>query len=45
MEWKKFVAVSRHGGCMFSIDEQAREYFLEKLEGAQAVRVIYRGPG
>jgi len=30
---------------MFTIDQQAREYFLEKLEGDQAVRVIYRGPG
>jgi hypothetical protein len=42
---EEFIAVSKHGGIMFIIDQQAREYFLEKLEGAQAVRVIYRGPG
>jgi hypothetical protein len=42
---EEFITVSKHGGIMFIIDQQAREYFLEKLEGAQAVRVIYRGPG
>lgn len=30
---------------MFTIDQQAREYFLDKLEAAQALRLIYRGPG
>jgi hypothetical protein len=42
---EEFTAVSKHGGIMFIIDQQAREYFLETLEAAQAVRVIYRGPG
>ncbi len=42
---EEFTSVSKHGGIMFIIDQQAREYFLEKLEAAQAVRVIYRGPG
>jgi len=30
---------------MLTIDQEAREYYLEKLGEAEAVRVIYRGPG
>ena len=30
---------------MFTIDREAREYFLEELGDAKAVRVVYRGPG
>lgn len=30
---------------MIAIDEEAREYFNEKLQEGQAVRVMYRGPG
>lgn len=30
---------------MITIDEEAREYFKEQLQGGQAVRLIYRGPG